>query len=134
MDTLLVALCIGRTSVESAQHATLATKYLPDLFLVHIDCCRDLLLLLLNMVECLINVVLLALSRQDMTEQRGDLGARQSVSDALICRIHDTYVVAVLDQCTVPDSNLACKLVELSNMCFKFRRPPIDNLFNCFPP
>ena len=81
MNTLLVALRIGRTSIESAQHAALTAEYLSNLLLIHINCRRYLLLLLLDMIECLINIVLLALSCQDMTEQRGDLGDCQSVSD-----------------------------------------------------
>ena len=72
-DSLLVALGVGRACVQCAEVATLPSEDLLCRLFVCVESGGEIFLLLLNVVERLVDIVLLLLSRDDEIIQRSKL-------------------------------------------------------------
>jgi hypothetical protein len=66
-DALFVPLSISWPCIEGSKTSTLTTEYFLHCFFIGIQSRREILLLLLDVIQRLINVILLPLSCQYMT-------------------------------------------------------------------
>ncbi len=130
-NLLFISLGVSRACIQGSQ-AALPTEDILHCLFIGIERRGKILLLLFYMIQRLIDLILLPFHGCNMAEQSGQL------QDKLAPRSHSNeilsapYAFAIVYQGTIPDSDLACKSVEVTDVRLEFVGPAVDDFFDGF--